>query len=273
LDENKLYASIYCCLKFSGGGAIKATADEVSPSVTASELRRNLVLRGEYTTDFASSTAARAHNVTLALKKFDGMELRAGETLSFNGTVGERTAENGFQSAKIIVDGKYTDGVGGGVCQSSTALYNAALLAGLECSANAHSICPSYCPAGLDAMISNVSDLKIQNTTNRSIFISVKAASGKATVKMYGAPPEYKIVPESVTVKTVKFDEIETVDSERKYFGTDAVCGDRLLVALGKDGVVSETYLKYFKDGKFVKRVKIRVNEYKATPQIIAVAP
>ncbi len=87
------------------------------------------------------------------------------------------------------------------------------------------------------------------------------------------APPEYKIVPESVTVKTVKCEELETVDVERKYFGADAVGGDRLLVALGKDGVVSETYLKYYKDGKFIKRVKIRANEYKPTPQIVAIAP
>ena len=209
----------------------------------------------------------------MALKKFDGMELPAGEVLSFNDRVGARTVENGFQSAKIIVDGQYVDGVGGGVCQSSTALYNAALLAGLDCSANAHSICPSYCPAGLDAMISSVSDMRVVNNTGRSVYVSVCVAGGKANVRIFGAPPEYKIVPESVTVKTVKCEELETVDVERKYFGADAVCGDRLLVALGKDGVVSETYLKYYKDGKFIKRVKIRANEYKPTPQIVAIAP
>lgn len=273
LDENKLYANIYCCLKFSGGGAVNATAYDVAPDVTASELKNNLALRGEYSTDYTTSTSARAHNVTLALKKFDGMELRAGEALSFNGTVGARTEANGFKSAKIIVDGKYTDGVGGGVCQASTALYNAALLAGLECSANAHSICPSYCPAGLDAMISSVSDLRIVNTTDKSVFISVKTGGGRATVKMFGAPSDYKIVPESVTLRTIKCEELETLDSEHKYFGAEAVSGDRLLVALGKDGVVSETYLKYYKNGKFVKRVKIRTNEYKSTPQIVAVAP
>lgn len=273
LDENKLYASIYCCLKYSGGGTVTAAAEKISPEVTKQELQANLKLRGEYTTDYSTSTAARAHNVVLALSKLDGVEIPAGETLSFNGIVGTRTEENGFKSAKIIVDGKYTDGVGGGVCQASTALYNAALLSGLNCSANAHSICPSYCPAGLDAMISSVSDLTVTNTTSHSVYISVKAGGGRANVYIYGEPNEFTIKPESVTLRTVACEQIETVDSERKYFDETAVSGDRLLVSLGKDGVVSETYLKYYKNGKFIKRVKIRTNEYKSTPQVIAVAP
>ncbi len=272
LDENKLYAGIYYCFKF-GGENISATAVRVNPEITSAALKSNLVLRSAYTTDFHTSTADRAHNVTLALRKFDGFRIRTGETVSFNRVVGARTEENGFKKAKIIVDGKYTDGVGGGVCQASTAVYNAALLAGFKCSANAHSICPSYCPAGLDAMISTASDLTITNTTAHDVFVSVKCSGGKATVKMIGERNEYEIVPESVTVNTFPFADVEIVDRERKFFGADAVSGDRMLVSLGKDGIISETYLKYYKDGKFVKRVKIRGNEYKSSPQIVAVAP
>lgn len=273
LDENKLYAGIYCSLKFSGGGEVKAYTVKIQPQVTREQLKENLVLRGKYTTDFSSSTSARAHNVSLALTKFAGASVASGETLSFNGVVGARTEQNGFKSAKIIVDGQYTDGVGGGVCQASTALYNAALLADLHCSANAHSICPSYCPAGLDAMISSASDLLITNTTAHPVYISVKVQNGRGTVCFYGEKSVYNVVPESVTVKTVKCDEIENVDKNKVYFDETAVSGDRLLVSPGKDGVVSETYLKYYKDGGFVKRIKIRRNEYKALSRIIAVAP
>ena len=272
LDENRLYAGIYYCFKF-GGDSVRANAVVVPPEVTQGELKRNIILRGAYTTEYSTSTESRAHNVSLALSKFDGLKIAAGETLSFNATVGARTEENGFRKAKIIVDGKYVDGVGGGVCQASTALYNAALLAGLSCSANAHSICPSYCPAGLDAMISTSSDLKVTNTTDHDIYIAVKFAGAKATVRMFGEKNEFDITPESVVLETRPFKDVEVVDGERKYFGEDAVSGDRLLVSLGKDGVVSETYLKYYKDGQFVKRVKIRQNEYKASPQIVAVAP
>lgn len=271
LDENKLYAAIYYCFKF-GGGSVKAHTVPVMPEVTRRELSEALVLRGEYTTDYAASSEGRAHNVTLALKKFDGVKIAAGETLSFNATVGARTVENGFKTAKIIVDGKYVDGVGGGVCQSSTAVYNAALTAGLVCTANAHSICPSYCPAGLDAMISSVSDLTITNPTEHDVYISVKTGGGRATVRMYGERSEYEIVPKS-EVKTVAFPSVEVIDGEHKYFGDGAVSGDRMLVNPGKDGAESVTYLEYYKDGNFVKREKIRQNEYKSMPQVIAVAP
>lgn len=273
INEEKLYASIYCAFKFSGGGEVKADFSEITPIITAEMLRAELTPLSSYTTDFSGSSEERAHNVKLALSKIDGMIIPAGETMSFNATVGERTAANGFKQAKIIVDGKYIDGTGGGVCQASTAVYNAALIAGLSCAANAHSICPSYCPAGLDAMISSVSDLLITNTTTHSVYIAVKVSGRMATVKIYGEQSEYKIKPESVVLGVEKFAEQEIVDSEYKYFEQGAESGKRLLVSLGKDGVTSETYINVYKDGQIVKRVKVRENVYRAVPQVIAVAP
>ena len=273
IDEVRLYASIYCAFKFSGGGLVKAYTVGIQPLITAAQLRAELNLRAKYTTDFSSSGAERAHNVKLALSKIDGMIIPAGETLSFNKTVGDRTEANGFEKAKIIVDGKYTDGYGGGVCQASTAVYNAALIAGLSCQANAHSICPTYCPAGLDAMISSVSDLLITNVTEHAVYISVAVGGGKATVKIFGETPEYTVTPESVVTNTVKFETEEQIDSEYKYFDRDAVSGSRQLVSIGKDGISSETYVNWYKDGKLIRRAKIRENTYRCVPQIIAVAP
>lgn len=273
LDENKLYAGLYYTLKYSGGGSVDAATVPVEPTVKKSDFVGKLTLRSEYTTDYARSSADRRHNVTLALGKFDGLRLPAGETLSFNATVGARTTENGFKTAKIIIDGKYTDGVGGGVCQASTAVYNAALTAGMSCVANAHSICPSYCPAGLDAMISSVSDLLITNTSESDVYISVRASGGRATVRMYGETQTEHIVAESVVTSTVKCNTEEFTDAEHKYFDASAPTGDRLLVSPGKDGVSSATYLTYYVDGKPIKRVKIRENEYRCVPNVIAVAP
>ncbi|MDE5562320.1 MAG: VanW family protein [Clostridiales bacterium] len=273
INEEKLYASIYCAFKFSGGGEVKADTSEIPPIITSEMLRAELQLRSSYTTDFSSSSEERAHNVKLALSKIEGIIIPAGETLSFNMAVGERTTANGFKQAKIIVDGKYIDGTGGGVCQASTAVYNAALIAGLSCSANAHSICPSYCPAGLDAMISSVSDLLVTNTTTHSVYIAVKVYGRTATVKIYGEQSEYKIKPESVVLGVEKFAEQEVVDSDYKYFEQGVESGKRMLVSLGKDGITSETYINVYKDGQIVKRVKVRENVYRAVPQVIAVAP
>ncbi len=274
LDEDRLYAGLYYSLKFFGGKkTVKATTVTIAPEVTKKELEKRIVLRGRYTTDFGTSSKARAHNVMTAVQKFDGLTIEAGETVSFNDIVGERTAENGFKTAKIIVDGKYVDGIGGGVCQASTAVYNAVLKAGLDAKANAHSICPSYCPPGLDAMISTSSDLIISNNTDGTAYFSVRSGGGRATVTIYGLKQEFSVVPESVVEKVIACGETECVDVDGKYFGADSVSGDRLLVSSGKDGYESATYLKYYKDGKFVKRVKIRSNVYKPIPRIIAVAP
>ena len=274
LDENKLYAGIYFCFKFGETGrTLKADTVTVPPAVTAKELSGNLTLRSEYKTDYKTSTAQRAHNVSLALSKFDGLSVAPGQRLSFNTVVGDRTEENGFRKAKIIVDGKYTDGVGGGVCQASTALYNAALTAGLAATANAHSICPSYCPPGLDAMISSFSDLVITNTTAHDIYISVRTGNGAAAVKIFGEKQDVEVVPESVVTNVVPHRQTEILDAERKYFGADAVKGDRLIVSPGKDGMASETYLNYYKNGTLIRRTLIRQNSYKPTPCVVAVAP
>ncbi len=272
IDENRLYGSIYYALKYGVNETVSAAFVKIKPNIDGAELRSNLVLRGRYVTDFTTSSAARAHNVALALKKLDGKKICAGETLSFNAAVGERTEANGFKKAKVISYGKYVDGVGGGVCQASTAVYNAAIVSGLDCAANAHSICPSYCPPGLDAMISGVSDLKITNNTGKDVYISCLVKDKRAFVAVYGAPSKYTIEPQSVVTGRTEFEQTEFVDTEHKYF-TDAAAGDRLLVAPGKDGVESETYLKYYENGKFIKRVKIRTDKYKSTPQITAIAP
>ena len=273
LDENRLYCSLYYAVRYGAFDKIKAATVEIAPTVAREELKNKLVLRGGYTTVYETSSSGRAHNVALAASKFDGLKIDAGETVSFNGTVGERTEKNGFRKAKIILNGEYTDGVGGGACQASTAVYNAALKAGLEVTANAHSICPSYCPPGLDAMISSASDMRITNTTGSPVYFSVTTSGKKTRIEVYGERNEYDIEPLSEIAETIDFEQKEFVDGERKYFDETAESGDRLLITPGKNGYVSSTYLIYRKDGKFVKRVKIRSNVYKPTPQITVVAP
>lgn len=272
VDENLLYCQIYYCI-ISGDNAVTVKTVSVEPQVKQSELKPLLTLRSEYISDFSSSSRGRAHNVILTLKKLDGTCIAPGESMSFNNVVGARTVENGFEKAKIIVDGKYVDGIGGGACQACTAFYNAAVLAGLSCKVNAHTICPSYCPPGLDAMISSCSDLVVKNETDKPMFVCARAEGGKAKVQVFGVESEYKITAESVILETIEFETIEEVDAEHKYFDGSAAQGDRMLISPGKDGYVSSTYLVYEKDGKFHKRVKIRENRYKPSPQLIMIAP
>lgn len=95
------------------------------------------------------------HNIALAAEKINGCILADGEEFSFNGRVGARTESNGFLSAPIILEGDFVEGVGGGVCQASTTVYNAALLAGMEITEqHPHSLRVGYVEPSFDAMVS-----------------------------------------------------------------------------------------------------------------------
>ena len=134
---------------------------------------KDIVLRATFSTDYSKSSAERKHNVGLAAKSLDNVFVDAGGEFSFNKTVGERTYKRGYKSAKIIVNGEFTEGVGGGVCQVSTTLYNAALLAGLEISeVNQHSVAVSYVAPSFDAMVNSGSaDLRFINRTHNPVII------------------------------------------------------------------------------------------------------
>ena len=92
----------------------------------------SLTTRASFYTSYPSSTAERKHNIILASKSIDNTFIDVGGEFSFNLVVGDRTEKRGYKKSKIIINGDFADGIGGGVCQVSTTLYNAVLLAGLE---------------------------------------------------------------------------------------------------------------------------------------------
>lgn len=130
----------------------------------------------------------RCTNVALAAASINGMRLSGGEQLSFNEATGERTAERGYQNANIIYDGRYVEGLGGGVCQVSTTLYNAALEGGLDIiEVHAHSLRPDYVVPSRDAMVSyGECDLVIGNPYSDAVIFYASAKSGDLTVDIYG---------------------------------------------------------------------------------------
>ena len=112
-------------------------------------------LISSFNTDYSTSKEERAHNVALASSNFCWIVVKKGETLSFNTVVGLRSEERGYKNAKVIVNGEYTQGVGGGVCQVSTTLYNSWIRAGMTAkSVQSHSLPSSYCGLSQDATVS-----------------------------------------------------------------------------------------------------------------------
>ncbi len=190
-------------------GRVTVSSRTVKPSVGEEELRAKTRLLCRFTTYYDEDNAARSHNIRLACAGINGSIVGAGGTFSFNGTVGERTPSRGFKKAKIISDGRYVDGYGGGVCQVSTTLYNAALLSGLKIrEQHAHSLAVGYVAPSRDAMVSgSACDLRFTNNRSANVYIRMSAGDGAVVCSIYGESDGWNYSFESVTLPSEPGDE------------------------------------------------------------------
>jgi vancomycin resistance protein YoaR len=165
-----------------------------------------------FTTAFDPSNAKRAHNIRLAARRLNGKVIAPGQVLSVNRVVGNRTHENGFLTAPVIEDGKKVPGIGGGVSQVASTLFNAALLAGLTVSEHQNHTKPvRYLPVGRDATVAwNLIDLKIRNNTRTPVKVRAVAPGGRLTVAMLGTPVPHRKIGLAVAKKTIGPRHVET---------------------------------------------------------------
>lgn len=141
----------------------------------------------QYSTRFDSTLVNRTENIRLAAKALDGKLLAPGEGFSFNKSVGERTVKAGYKEALIIEGNIFTLGLGGGVCQVSSTLYNAVILAHLEIlERHRHSLPVNYVPSGQDATVAFPSlDFKFRNSTDAYLLIRCSVKENTLTFKLY----------------------------------------------------------------------------------------
>jgi vancomycin resistance protein YoaR len=137
----------------------------------------------------------RIHNVQLVAHLVDRKLIAPGATFSFNGTTGERTAAKGFREAPVIVNGELQTGLGGGVCQVSTTVFNAAYEAGLPITARTnHALYISHYPLGRDATVDYPSiDLKFVNDTGHWLLLRTWVGSSSLVVGLYGTPQHRRV--------------------------------------------------------------------------------
>ena len=230
---------------------------------------QKIVLRAEFSTDYSKSSEERKHNVRLAAKALNNAFIDVNGEFSFNRVVGARTEKRGYKLAKIIVGGEFTEGVGGGVCQVSTTLYNAALLAGLKITeVHQHSLAVSYVKPSFDAMVNSGSaDLRFINKTHNPVFINAFADGKTLTVKIYGEPMREKYERKSVVVKEIEPEYSVITDDAGEY--PDLYLGERKIIKYGKKGLISEGYLIKKVNGKTVSEKRIRRNKYAAVNGVI----
>ena len=239
---------------------------EITPEKSLENALEKIEMRSSFKTNYAKSTNNRKSNIKLALSAFNGMIVEPEQEVSFNKTTGPRTAENGYKDGKIIFNGSYVSGMGGGVCQASTTLYNALIRSDIEIVSVCHHTLPaSYVPLSFDAMVSEgYADLVFKNNLNSPIYIKAYGTDTEAVVEIYGAPLEYsEIKTRSELVKVLAHggDKVIT-DKDGKYSNKVIYKGEYYRLKYPQEGYESKGYLEYYKDGKLVNEKEIRHDCY-----------
>ncbi len=254
-----------------GGDPVMIPLSITSPEVTTADLQKKLFrdLLGSYTSKFNVNQVSRSHNVALAASKINNLIFKDGAEFSYNDMVGQRTVAAGFQHAAVYVGNKIEQGVGGGICQVSSALYAAALCANLEIVERTnHSMPVSYMPAGMDATVSYGSiDLKIKNNTGYPIRLEASAVDGNMTVNIYGTREDDsydEIVLFNEAIAAIPFTTVEEPTEWLKI-------GESRIIQNGSNGGKYRVYQQFRKNGQPVKTVLANNSTYQPTPQIVQI--
>ncbi|MBC8137026.1 MAG: VanW family protein [Fibrella sp.] len=183
-----------------GGEQVAMVITETEPKMTSDNLGNVNTLLASYTTSFGSSSAARQSNIRKATAHMNGTLLAPGEVFSYNDIVGPRSPRLGWRNAPTYQDGQVVPGPGGGICQTSTTLYNAVLRANLKVvERRNHSMPVHYVPAGCDATVDYGSqDFKFANNTPGPVYVQAITPGGRLTFNLCGTaeamPPKIDVV-------------------------------------------------------------------------------
>ena len=183
---------------------IEAEVTETEAEVTEDFLKNNLVKLATYET-YSTNTENGTTNMTVSLKACNGSIIDPGETWSFNECTGDSNLEsNGYKSAHVISEGKIIDGIGGGICQSSSTIYNAAIRANMEIVERYnHKWASAYVPTGLDATIDYPNlDLVLRNASGYQMFLECKVEDYTLYATFWGyQDPSYDEIKTSNELK------------------------------------------------------------------------
>ena len=268
IDADALYAQIVQCLD---GGTRYATIS-VEPQVllaqvTKAELMNSFRLISSYTTS-TTSNSNRNTNVSLSAQAINGVTVNPGETFSFNRTTGQRTAEKGYKEATAISGGQSVPEIGGGVCQTSSTLFNAVARANLEIVDRSPHAWPSdYVEKGMDATVNWPDlDFKFKNNTDWPIFIVAGYNNRKVTVELYGMSlgDGVSIDLQSITTYT------REPPKEANYVqNTSLPAGTQKTTIKARTGYTVETWQIWYQNGQEVDRKLLCTSNYRMYQETI----
>lgn len=250
-----------------GDGSIMLPLTEAPKRIPDAELDKITDVVAEFSTRFPAGEHNRNANLALASGKLDGMILMPGEVFSFNQSVGKRTMDEGYRLAPVLANGRHDTGIGGGICQVSTTLYNAVALSNLEIvQRNNHSMASTYVSIGRDATVSwpNL-DLKFRNNTDGPIAISRTYVPGKLTFRILGKKvPGQEVKLEAVGHQSWARGLVYEHDPSLPF-------GKQKVVEKGSRGHKVTVYRLIYQNGQLVKRELFNRSNYAGANRIIAV--
>ncbi len=239
-----------------------------TPKLTTQQAREMGIKQrlGRFTTTYAADNASRVNNIHLLGDSLDGRLVAPGKTFSFNGAIGQRTAEKGYQEANAIVNGKLVPQLGGGICQVGTTIFNAVYESGLPITERRnHSFYISHYPKGRDATVSwGGPDFKFKNTTDDWVLVSVAYTDSSITIALYGTDPGYDVDSETSAWRNVKRYPTEEIKDPKM------VVGSRVIEDPGVEGKTITVTRTVSKEGKEIRRDRF-VSVYKPKVEVVRV--
>lgn len=239
--------------------------DGESPTIMTQDFAGIDSLIGEYTTQFDPNDTKRYKNVVIASKNINNTLVRSGEVFSFNQSVGLRIPEYGYNEAPVMIDGKLSLDWGGGVCQVSSTLYNAALLSDMEIiERTSHYRPPNYVPLGQDATVAdNLLDFRFKNNTPYNIYITSEIVNNQITISIFG-----QSIPDHIDIR---------IESTTKNLGYNTVIKQDNTLALGTETIKSAgqhgfevaTYRVKLANGHEISREALSSDFFKPEDRVI----
>lgn len=246
---------------------VKATQPEITGDMLKTMLFRDKM--GSWTSYFSGGNVSRSSNVRLSASRINGITLLPGETFSYDETIGKRSAANGYKTATVYVGNTMEEGIGGGICQTSSTLYSAVLYANLEIvSRTSHSLPVSYMPAGQDATIAEgYIDFKFKNNTDYPIKIICTTNYGSVTCSIMGVKPE----GESVSIINTRTSTLEPKTT--RTMNSEIPVGYKKITQKGAIGYTVSSQRVVSVNGVEKKRENLTKSVYKALDNIEEVNP
>ena len=238
----------------------------IKPKYTYENLSKINSVLGSYKTKFNLSNYNRSNNIYIATNKTNNILLNNNEEFSFNNIIGQRSEQAGFKEAPVIINGEMQSGLGGGICQVSSTIYNAVLYSGLEITeARNHSIPSSYIEKGRDATVSyGAVDLKFRNNYQYPILIQNKVINDTIVTTIYGND-RYKREIDIVT------ELVETIPNKTIVKKSSIMYnGENFIQEKGRSGYKIKTYRIYKnKNGEISSKEYINESYYPPINKII----